>query len=195
MFMRNFIDIDFDKLTKQIDEMQNNAVSNVDMKKVQSVYESLIKEAADARINLEKSDSLLADYFISLLDSGVETLNKVYESFKKHVDAVKKSNPVADIVEKEVKREVDENKGKVNCNCNKEATDKCECTNEVSKLPDGFVYPSSKLTSKQKRNVQNLVDEYMNEMIIPYLPDNYNEDAVDDMESGLFEFGAWVLNK
>lgn len=190
--MKTIFDLDFDKFAEQIDELQNDAISKVDLQKAQDTYESLIREAADARVNLEKSNLLFASYFIALLDKAVETLNTVYDNFKKRAEDAKKADPVADIVDKEVKREVDENHGKVNCNCKKDATDKCECE---EKQFDDFEYPSDKLTAKQRRNVQNIVDEYMDEMIIPYLPDDYDEDVVDDMENGLFEFAAWVLNR
>lgn len=190
--MNNIFDFDFDKFSEQLNEMQNTAISKVDLKKAQDTYESLIREAADARVNLEKSNIFFADYLIAILDKSVEMLNNVYEDFKKHVNDTKKNDTVADIVDKEVKREVNENHGNVNCNCNecndKKAAETCECK-------DNIEYPSDKLTAKQRRNVQNIVDEYMDEMIIHYLPDNFNEDTVDDMTSGLFEFAAWILTK
>ena len=186
MSMKSIFDLDFDKFTEQLDKMQNDAISKVDLQKAQNTYEKLIREAADVRVNLEKSNALFADYLITLLDGAVETLNNVYESFKKKVAAAKKSNPVADIVNEEVKREVNENHGKVNCKRNEEET--CECKKE-------FEYPSSKLTFMQRRNVESIVDEYMNTMILPHLPAGYDDDIIDDMHGGLFEFAAWILNK
>ena len=191
MNMMNFID--FEKFSKQINDMQNTAYSNVDIKKAQDVYESLIREAADVRVNLEKSNAFFADYLISLLDGAVESLNKVYDDFKKCVEKAKKENPVTDIVNKEVQREVNENHGKVNVKDNMEkVTDTCECKEHNG---SEIEYPSSKLTSKQRRSVYNIVSEYMEEMILPYLPEDYDEDIVDDAENGLIEFAAWLLNK
>ena len=149
-------------------------------------YEAFIKEAANIRTELIKSDSIFSDKLIDLLDSAVERAMKNHSERMANKNLSKaKENKVNDLVNAEVNRSKNENHKKINTG--KGVT---ENVNE-----DEIDWPSDKLTIKQKKNITKLVDEYMNTMILPYINDDIDEDMVHDMSSGLFEFAAWILTK
>ena len=144
-------------------------------------YKEFINEAANIRTKLEESkNNPFAGAMINVLDNLVKNAMQYHSEHK--VSNEKKNDPVKDIVNNEVNRQKAENHGKLNVNVK---TD----------LPDEFEYPSDKLSHRQTRNVWKLVDEYMDTMIQPYLPEDVDDDVVDDMASGLFEFAAWILTK
>ncbi len=144
-------------------------------------YKEFINEAANIRTKLEESkNNPFAGAMINVLDNLVKNAMQYHSEHK--VSNEKKNDPVKDIVNNEVNRQKTENHGKLNVNVK---TD----------LPDEFEYPSDKLSHRQTRNVWKLVDEYMDTMIQPYLPEDVDDDVVDDMASGLFEFAAWILTK
>jgi len=149
-------------------------------------YEAFIKEAANIRTELVKSDSIFSDKLIDLLDSAVERAMKNHSERMANKNLSKvKENKVNDLVDVEVNRSKNENHKKINTG--KGVT---ENVNE-----DEIDWPSNKLTIKQKKNIIKLVDEYMNTMVLPYINDDIDEDTVHDMASGLFEFAAWILTK
>ena len=144
-------------------------------------YKEFINEAANIRTKLEESkNNPFAGAMINVLDNLVKNAMQYHSEHK--VSNEKKNDPVKDIVNNEVNRQKTENHGKLNVNVK---TD----------LPDEFEYPSDKLSHRQTRNVWKLVDEYMDTMIQPYLPEDVDDEVVDDMASGLFEFAAWILTK
>ena len=186
----DFLNFDFNDLVKKLDELKvlatdkyndfvNNNVKKYDLN-TEEGYEAFIKEAAEIRTQLIKSDSVFADKLVALLDNMVE------KAMKNHSEKtpLPKVDKVSELVGKEVNRVKEENHGKLN---------EGEGIKEVEE--DDIDWPSDKLTPKQKRNVWKLVDEYMDTKVIPYLDDNFDEHLVDDMSSGLFEFAAWILTK
>lgn len=144
-------------------------------------YKEFINEAANIRTKLVASkNNPFAGTMINVLDNLVKNAMEYHSEHT--VSNEKKNDPVKDIVNNEVNREKAENHGKLN-------------VNTKTDLPDEFEYPSDKLNYRQTRNVWKLVDEYMDTMIQPYLPEDVDDEVVDDMASGLFEFAAWILTK
>lgn len=150
-------------------------------------YQAFVNEAADIRKQLSESDGIFSQKLISVLDKFVE------DAYKAHKEATEKRNTnkdinanrnIDDLVHAEVTRNVKENNGRINKN-----------DSPIVEKNDNIDWPSEKLTSKQKRNVWKLVDEYMDTKVIPYLEEDFDDDLVDDMSSGLFEFAAWILTK
>ena len=65
----------------------------------------------------------------------------------------------------------------------------------IENKPNGpLEWPSDKLTRKQQIRLWDIVDEYVNTMIRPYVDDD-NEDLIPDAAGALYEFAAWVLYK
>lgn len=198
---------DFSELAKKLEDLKtlatdkyndfvNNNVKKYDLN-TQEGYEAFIKEAADIRTELLKSDSIFANKLIDLLDKMVEkAMNEHIKQKTNDINANKKitiekvdntPETINDLVQTEVARNKNENHGKIN-------TGKKEYVAPEVK-ESSINWPSEKLTPKQKRNVWKLVDEYVDTMIVPYLDEDFDEDVVDDMSSGLFEFAAWILTK
>lgn len=186
----DFLNFDFSDLAKKLEDLKvlatdkyndfvNNNVKKYDLN-TEEGYEAFIKEAAEIRTQLIKSDSVFADKLVTLLDGMVE------RAMKNHSEntPLPKTDKVGELVGKEVNRVKEENHGKLN---------EGEGIKVVEE--DAIDWPSDKLTPKQKRNVWKLVDEYMDTKVIPYLDEDFDEDLVDDMSSGLFEFAAWILTK
>ena len=186
----DFLNFDFSDLAKKLEDLKvlatdkyndfvNNNVKKYDLN-TEEGYEAFIKEAAEIRTQLIKSDSVFADKLVTLLDGMVE------RAMKNHSEntPLPKTDKVGELVGKEVNRVKEENPGKLN---------EGEGIKVVEE--DAIDWPSDKLTPKQKRNVRKLVDEYMDTKVIPYLDEDFDEDLVDDMSSGLFEFAAWILTK
>ena len=186
----DFLNFDFSDLAKKLEDLKvlandryndfiNNNVKKYDLN-TEEGYEAFIKEAAEIRTQLIKSDSVFADKLVTLLDGMVEKAMKNHSENK----PLPKTDKVNELVGKEVNRVKEENHGGLN---------EGEC---MKKVKENIIdWPSNKLTPKQKRNIWKLVDEYMDTMVIPYLDDDFDEDLVADMSDGLFEFAAWILTK
>lgn len=199
----DFLNFDFDDFAKKLEEWKSAASNkyndfvNDNIKKydlnTQEGYEAFIKEAADIRTQLVNSDSIFSKKLVELLDTMVEKAMKNHtenvENNKNENKPLPKTDKVNDIVRTEVDRSINENHNHIN-------TGKKEYISPVVEEKDVDIdWPSEALTPKQKRNVWKLVDEYMDTKVIPYLDDDFDEDMVDDMSSGLFEFAAWILTK
>ena len=67
----------------------------------------------------------------------------------------------------------------------------------VPEVEDDIEWPSQQLSEKQKRSIWRIVDEYVDTMILPHLDKETrnNEDLIDNVSSGLFEFACWIMNK
>ena len=200
----DFLNFDFSDLAKKLEDLKvlatdkyndfiNNNVKKYDIN-TEEGYEAFIKDAADIRTKLLQSESAFANkYLVSVLDSVVEKAMKQHleaqaakkvEDKKENAVGGRYTNKVNDIVKNEVSRNLNENHGKVNTGV---------CVKEDEEVE--IEWPSDKLNFKQKREIWKLVDEYMDTKIVPFLDDNIDEDKIDDMSSGLFEFAAWILTK
>lgn len=187
--------IDLDTTLKNLVDLKNNLVDTYNNKvndlkenmhkydlNTEEGYTAFIKEAAEIRTKLLENDNVFSRKMVEVLDSFIEKAMREHsERMKENVET--KKSTANDIINKEVERQKEENHSKLNVH------------NVVEEDNDNVDWPSSKLTVKQKRNVWHLVDQYMDEMIMPFVSDDINEDLVDDMASGLFEFAAWLLNK
>jgi len=200
----DFLNFDFSDLAKKLEDLKvlatdkyndfiNNNVKKYDIN-TEEGYEAFIKDAADIRTKLLQSESAFANkYLVSVLDSVVEKAMKQHleaqaakkvEDKKENAVGGRYTNKVNDIVKNEVSRNLNENHGKVNTGVGVKEDEEVEVE-----------WPSDKLNFKQKREIWKLVDEYMDTKIVPFLDDNVDEDMIDDMSSGLFEFAAWILTK
>lgn len=186
----DFLGIDLDAALKNILELKNNLVDTYNDKvndikdnikkydlDTQEGYEAFINEAADIRKQLVESKSMFSDTMIKILDRLVEKV--MNEHAEKKLDNVQK-----EIVRNEVERVKQENHGKLNVNSKPEPKDE-----------EPIEWPSDNLTYKQSKNIWNIVNEYMEEMIEPYVPDDVEDEVLDNMASGLYEFAAWVLTR
>jgi hypothetical protein len=193
----DFLNFDLNDLVKKLDDFKvlandtyndvKNNVKKYDLD-TEEGYEAFIKEAANIRTELLRSNSIFSDKLINLLDSAVERAMKKHSEKMANKNLSKvKENKVNDLVDAEVNRSKNENHKKINTGKG--------VTENVNEDEDEIDWPSDKLTFKQKKNITKLVDEYMNTMILPYINDDIDEDMVHDMASGLFEFAAWILTK
>ena len=146
-------------------------------------YENFIKDAAEVRKDLENSDSVFAQKIIELLDKAVKKAMENHESKK-----VKSKNLAQELVNTEVNRSVKENHGKVNKEESEEVP-MCGC----EKCKGGIDWPSDHISYNQAKTIWGLVDEYIETKVKPYA--DWDEDSLDAMSDGLFEFAAWVINK
>lgn len=199
--LNNLLGFDFSEIEKKLnsvkdlaEEKYNNFVDN-NIKKydlsTNEGYEAFINEASELRKSLSESNAPFSDMCLKLLDSLVEkamvyhadkmNTNKTVETPK--VDNTKET--IDSLVKSEVERNSNENHGKLNIGPGI----------NIEKDENTIDWPSDKLTSKQKRSIWKLVDEYMDTKVIPYLDEDFDDDLVDDMSSGLFEFAAWILTK
>ena len=185
----NLFDIDLDNVIKNLENIKNSAVKKYNdfmdgVKRydlnTEEGYDSFIRDSAELRKELESSDSFFSRSAISLLDKIVEF------TVKEHAEKQKK-NVKQELVDREVNRTLNENKRYVKPEC------ECHCEDEVKEEEDTIVWPSSKLTERQKRNIWRYVDRYMDEFVVPHLY-NPDEDVTENMSHGLFEFAAWLLN-
>lgn len=194
----DLFNFDLNDLAKKLDELKvlatdkyNDFVNN-NLKKYDVTtdegYQAFINEAAEIRKQLEGYDGVFSQKLIDMLDKFVEDASRKHaeanaNKVKKDINA---NRNIDNLVHAEVVRNVKENHGRIN------TSKGVEEDSEESTID----YPSDKLSGKQKRNVWKLVDEYMDTKVIPFIPDeDYDEDLVDDMSSGLFEFAAWILTK
>ena len=58
-----------------------------------------------------------------------------------------------------------------------------------------FTRPSESLSIDKKLTLHKIVQEYIDTMIKPYNHGTLTNDQINDAYAGLYEFGAWVLNK
>ena len=138
-------------------------------------YENFIKDAAEYRKEVEKDDSVFNKKLISILDKCVKSAMENHEAKKETKPLIK------EIVDAEVNRNNEEKK--------KYVTPSCTCENNKESID----WPSSHLNYKQTKNVWKLVDEYIETMVKPYV--NVDDEYLDKVGDGLFEFAAWLLNK
>lgn len=58
-----------------------------------------------------------------------------------------------------------------------------------------FKRPSESLSIDKKLTLHKIVQEYIDTMIKPYNHGTLTNNQINDAYAGLYEFGAWVLNK
>lgn len=71
-----------------------------------------------------------------------------------------------------------------------ESEAKKKAEEEKKKVPER---PSLLVPEKIKNNITNYACEYMNTMILPYA--NLTQNQVQDILSGLVDFGCWIYNR
>jgi len=177
----DFFGIDLDATLKNLNELKENLVNSYTDKvnefkdnfkkydlNTQEGYEAFIKEAADIRKQLVDSNSFGTNTMLKVLDRLVEKVMNEHENKVKNMT-------INEVVNKEVER----------------------TSKNPVKLKDDvkIEWPSTKLTYKQARSVRKLVDEFVETMIEPYVENTDQEDILENVASGLYEFGAWVLTK
>ena len=124
---------------------------------------------------LRETDKSLFDAFGIDIDEwldNVETLGKkLHESNKENKDR-------KEIVEDAVKQ------------MNRTVIDESEENDEHE-----FKRPSELLTIPQKLQLHKLVQEYVDTTIKPFNKGVLTNDQINDAYAGLYEFGAWILNR
>ena len=189
----DFLGIDVDTALKNLNELKNNIVNTYNDKvdeiknntkkydlDTQEGYENFINDAAEIRKNLLKNPSYVDTLLVKVLDRVVEDVMNKHNAKKTNAEKVN------DIVFTEVNRCKSNHESHVNNN---------RADINITKDEDNIDWPSRKLSYRQSKNIWKLVDEYMETMVEPYIPENTNQDAIDYMADGLFEFAAWLLNK
>lgn len=189
----DFLGIDVDTALKNLNELKNNIVNTYNDKvdeiknntkkydlNTQEGYENFINDAAEIRKNLLKNPSYVDTLLVKVLDKVVEDVMNNHNTKKTNAEKVN------DIVFTEVNRCKSNNESHVNNN---------RADINIAKDEDNIDWPSRKLNYRQSKNIWKLVDEYMETMVEPHIPENTNQDAIDYMADGLFEFAAWLLNK
>lgn len=171
-------------VSDKYNDVMDNTIRKYDLD-TQEGYENFIKDVSELRKDLEANDGFFSKYLLNGLDAIVADVMKKHEAKK-----IEKKNNLNELINKEVEREKKENNGKLNINENK-------CDKECHCIQNDIDYPSNKLSKKEQRNIWKIVDEYMDTMVIPYLNKDVQDDdeLIDDMSSGLFEFAAWLWNK
>ena len=66
---------------------------------------------------------------------------------------------------------------------------------EEPETTEEFKRPSELLTINQKLQLHKLVQEYVDTTIKPFNKGVLTNDQINDAYAGLYEFGAWILNK
>lgn len=182
------------ELNEKYTDFLNNNFKKYDID-TQEGYEAFIEDVSDLRTSLIKSDNVFSNSMVNILDKIVEG------AMKRHSEVTaQKKDPIKEIVNTEVERVKEENGGQLvtkddpyaPCceDCNDCWNDGCDCDED-----NGIEWPSDNLTYKQRRNINKIVDEYMDTKVLPYLDEDTDDEIIEDMASGLFEFAAWVLTR
>ena len=141
------------------------------------------KEFCNAINELKESDNslfeLLGIDFDELIDNLSELGKNIYECNNKE----DLPNTQKDIVKNSVKQ------------MERKEEDHSEENLEEDENPKEFKRPSELLSVDQKLQLHKLVQEYVDTTIKPFNKGILSNDQINDAYAGLYEFGAWVLNK
>lgn len=212
------------ELNDKYTDFLNNNFKKYDID-TQEGYEAFIKDVSDLRTSLIKSDNIFSNSMVNILDKIVEGAMKrhsevtaqkkdpIKEIVNTEVERVKEENG-GQLVSKDDyddlgKRIFKEGMSKCECEgtdkqydpyapCCEDCCDDCnDCWNDGCDCDEdnGIEWPSENLTYKQRRNISRIVDEYMDTKVLPYLDEDTDDEVIEDMASGLFEFAAWVLTR
>lgn len=178
-----------DLLSEKYDDIKSNVIK-YDFTTDEG-YSKFVKDAAELRTQLEKYDSYFTDKMIDVLDSVVASATKKYTEHKEEQEKEAKKKE-AEQREKErlIKAEIERTRKENPINTVKTISD---IKQDIDDEDDGSIdYPSSHLTMKQRRQIKDLVDEYMDTKVIPYV--NCSNESITYAADGLFEFAAWIIN-
>ncbi len=167
-----------DAVSDKYNDVMDNTVRKYDLN-TREGYENFIHDVADMRKDLEGNNGFFAKYLLKLLDNIVSNVMENYG--KKYISNTEKVN---EIINNQVEKE------RVNGQVNVKVQ-------PVPEVEDDIEWPSQQLSEKQKRSIWRIVDEYVDTMILPHLDKETrnNEDLIDNVSSGLFEFACWIMNK
>ena len=165
-------------VSDKYNDVMDNTVRKYDLN-TREGYENFIHDVADMRKDLEGNNGFFAKYLLKLLDNIVSNVMENYG--KKYISNTEKVN---EIINNQVEKE----------RANKQVNVRVQPVPEVE---DDIEWPSQQLSEKQKRSIWRIVDEYVDTMILPHLDKETrnNEDLIDNVSSGLFEFACWIMNK
>jgi len=165
-------------VSDKYNDVMDNTVRKYDLN-TREGYENFIHDVADMRKDLEGNDGFFAKYLLKLLDNIVSNVMENYG--KKYMSNADKAQ---EIIHNQVEKE----------RANKQVNVRVQPVPEVE---DDIEWPSQQLSEKQKRSIWRIVDEYVDTMILPHLDreTRNNEDLIDNVSSGLFEFACWIMNK
>lgn len=165
-------------VSDKYNDVMDNTVRKYDLN-TREGYENFINDVAEMRKDLEGNNGFFAKYLLKLLDNVVSNVMENYG--KKYMNNTEKVN---EIINNQVEKE----------RANKQVNIIVE---PVPEIDSDIEWPSQQLSEKQKRSIWRIVDEYVDTMILPYLDRDTrnNEDLIDNVSSGLFEFACWIMNK
>ena len=136
------------------------------------------KKAVDELRNTDQSIFNLFGIDIDEWLDSVEELGKNLYNAKKEI-----KNNTKDLVKEGVKQMEP-----------KEYEEEDEEAKEDTKEQE-FKRPSELLSVEQKLQLHKLVQEYVDTTIRPFNKGILTNDQINDAYAGLYEFGAWILNK
>ena len=140
-------------------------------------YESFKNAIKDLRNTDSSLFSLFGIDIDELLDSIEELGNNLHNSKKNTKDNKDCKEIVKDAVKQMERNEYDHSE-------EEDEDDKQE-----------FKRPSELLSIDQKLQLHKLVQEYVDTTIRPFNKGVLTNDQINDAYAGLYEFGAWILNK
>jgi hypothetical protein len=165
---------------KAIGALQNDANTqtfDLTTKEGYEGFKAVVKE-------LRNSDTSLFDAFgidINEWLDNVETLGKkLHESNKENKD---RKEIVKDAVKQMDRKVIDHSE------------EEEEPEDEQKKEECEFKRPSELLTIPQKLQLHKLVQEYVDTTIKPFNKGVLTNNQINDAYAGLYEFGAWILNR
>ena len=174
------------ELIKLIDAFQDDAdVQSFDLttKEGYEKFKNVIQELRD-------TDTSLFDVFgIDInewLDNVANLGKNIYDKVNKDSENYKETSKN----NKQIKREVIDHSEE-----DEDDDYKGEDTKNVKVKEQEFKRPSELLTINQKLQLHKLVQEYVDTTIKPYNKGVLTNEQVNDAYAGLYEFGAWILNK
>lgn len=166
------------ELINAIGTLQNNdntQTFDLKTKEGYDAFKKVIKELRDSDMSLFDTFGIDIDEWLD----NVETLGKnIYESNKENKD---KKTIVKDAVKQMNRKVVDHS----------EEDDDKENTNSEP----AFKRPSELLSINQKLQLHKLVQEYVDTTIKPFNKGVLTNNQINDAYAGLYEFGAWILNR
>lgn len=167
------------ELIKAIGSLKNDGtVQTFDLttKEGYEAFNNVIKE-------LRNSDSSLFEAFGIDMDEWLDNVaalgKKLHESNKDRKEIVK------DAVKQMERTVIDHS----------EEDDDPDEVHEEPETTKEFKRPSELLTIPQKLQLHKLVQEYVDTTIKPFNKGVLTNDQINDAYAGLYEFGAWILNK
>ena len=157
-------------------------------------FKSTINELKDSDTDLFDALGIDMDEW---LDSVEKLGDKIYkdsqEKSKKEKSVVKTA--IKQMERKEVDHSDEDDDYEYEVDNYDEEEYKGEDTKNVKVKEQEFKRPSELLSINQKLQLHKLVQEYVDTTIRPFNKGVLTNDQINDAYAGLYEFGAWIINR